>query len=178
MSRPFLAMVLFLVLAGCSSAGSSPAASGGTASELSAVPSTVEPTATPEPPEPPAPSLGEPPTASLAAEGGDPVAGSLGSFTWGGGGSDSPWLPGAPIKAGVGERLTLTLAGDVPVTDWAAKRVAAGTADGVGAVAIGTGTTTPISFPVPGPGRWSVQVVITFGDDLGSAAYYWEVSVT
>ena len=36
----------------------------------------------------------EPPAATLAAEGGDPVAGQLGSYTWAGGGSDSPWLPG------------------------------------------------------------------------------------
>ena len=30
------------------------------------------------------------------------MAGALGSFTWGDGGSDSPWLPGAPIAVGVG----------------------------------------------------------------------------
>src|SRR3954452_7640141 len=40
-----------------------------------------------------------PPEATLAVEGGDPVAGKLGTYIWADGGSDSPWLPGAPIKA-------------------------------------------------------------------------------
>ena len=52
-----------------------------------------------------------PPDASLAAEGGDPVPGQLGTFTWAGGGSDSPWLPGTPITVGAGESLTVTLDG-------------------------------------------------------------------
>ena len=38
-------------------------------------------------------SATEPPAASIAVEGGDPVTGQLGTFTWGDGGSDSPWLP-------------------------------------------------------------------------------------
>ncbi|MEA2610414.1 MAG: hypothetical protein QOG32_140 [Chloroflexota bacterium] len=54
---------------------------------------------------PPTASSTQPPDAALAAEGGDPVIGQLGSFTWGAGGSDSPWLPGAPLVVGVGERL-------------------------------------------------------------------------
>ena len=57
----------------------------------------------------------EPPAASLAVEGGDPVVGQLGSFTWGDGGSDSPWLPGAPIPVGAGERLTVAIADGVGV---------------------------------------------------------------
>ena len=36
------------------------------------------------------PSTSEPPAASLSVEGGDPVVGQLGSFTWNGGGSDGP----------------------------------------------------------------------------------------
>ena len=58
----------------------------------------------------PPPDAGRAAAASLAVEGGDPVAGSLGSYTWAGGGSDSPWLPGAPMRVGSGERLRLTLA--------------------------------------------------------------------
>ena len=54
------------------------------------------PVAHPAPPARPSRSRAEPPAATLAVEGGDPVAGQLGSFTWNGGGSDSPWLPGAP----------------------------------------------------------------------------------
>ena len=47
-----------------------------------------------------------PPLFEGATEGGDPVTGSLGSFTWGDGGSDSPWLPGGEIAVGTGEQLT------------------------------------------------------------------------
>jgi hypothetical protein len=103
--------------------------------------------------------------------------GSLGSFTWDGGGSDSPWLPGAPIAVGAGEQLTLTMADGVPVKDWAAKRVPAGTTGGSGAIALGAGAASPMTFTAPAPGDWSVQLVVTFGDDLGSAAYYWAVTV-
>ena len=45
----------------------------------------------------------------LAAEGGDPGQ-QLGTYIWGDGGSDGPWLPGAPSR-GAGEPLTC----DVPV---------------------------------------------------------------
>ncbi len=92
------------------------------------------------------------------------------------GGSDSPWLPGAPIAVGSGEPLKVTLAAPLAVKDWMAKRVPAGTTDGVGAVAIAEGGVAPISFPAPDSGSWSVQVTITFGDDLGSATYYWAVT--
>jgi hypothetical protein len=69
------------------------------------------------------PASAEPPAASLAAEGGEPVTGQLGSFTWHGAGSDSPWLPGAPVHVGDGEPLTVVLADDIPVTEWTARRV-------------------------------------------------------
>ena len=36
-----------------------------------------------------------PPDAELAAEGGDPVTGQLGTYIWAGAGSDSPWLRGS-----------------------------------------------------------------------------------
>ena len=124
----------------------------------------------------PSPSSVEPPTASLAAEGGDPVIGQLGSFTWDGGGSDSPWLPGAPLIVGTGERLSVTLGGGVGPADWSARRVPAGTADGSGAVELGGGP-SPVTFSAPGPGSWSVQVLVRFTGGLGSAAYYWQLTV-
>ena len=43
----------------------------------------------------------DPPVASIGVEGGDPVVGQLGTYAWAGGGSSSPWLPGAPIAVGV-----------------------------------------------------------------------------
>jgi hypothetical protein len=117
-----------------------------------------------------------PPAASLAVEGGDPVVGQLGSFTWADGGSDSPWLPGTPVTVAAGEPVTVTLADDVAVADWSARRVPAGTTDGAGAVALGGGP-APVTFAAPGPGSWSVLVDVTFADGLGAAAYYWQLTV-
>ena len=153
MSRPILltrmliALMLGTCAAGCSGTATSPAATVGPSlpAPASAAAATVTPTITPDPP---AASLGEPPAATLAAEGGDPVAGSLGSFTWGDGGSDSPWLPGAPISVGAGEPLTVTLPGDVPI-GLAAKRVPRGHPDGVGAVALGARRRPPDHLQSP-----------------------------
>jgi hypothetical protein len=118
----------------------------------------------------------EPPAATLAVEGGDPVTGQLGTFLWGDGGSDSPWLPGSPIAVGAGEHLTVALADGVGVATWSAKRVPAGTVDGSGSVGLGTGG-PPIAFDAPGAGSWSVQVTVDFDGGLGSASYYWLVTV-
>jgi hypothetical protein len=118
----------------------------------------------------------EPPAASLAAEGGDPVAGQLGSYTWLSGGSDSPWLPGAPINVGAREPLTVTIGDGVAVVDWSARQAAAGSITGTGAVSLGRGG-PPVAFAAPGPGAWSVQVTVRFADDLGSASYYWQIAV-
>ena len=120
----------------------------------------------------------QPPSASLAAEGGDPVVGQLGSFTWLDGGSDSPWLPGSPINVGAAEPVTVAIGDGVGVSGWSARRVAAGTTDGSGAVALGGGDGPPLAFPAPGLGTWSVQVVVQFTDGLGSATYYWQLTVS
>jgi hypothetical protein len=118
-----------------------------------------------------------PPAAWLRVEGGDPVLGQVGSFTWAGGGSDSPWLPGGRIRVGAGERLLLTLAPATATGPWSARSAAQGTLDGAGAVALGEGGGEPIGFAAPGPGTWSVQVAVRFAGELGSATYYWQVEV-
>jgi hypothetical protein len=117
-----------------------------------------------------------PPDAALAAEGGDPVIGQLGTFTWGGGGSDSPWLPGAPIAVGAGEPLSVTLADATPIAAWTAVRAPGTSTDGSGAVSAGAGSGT-IAFAVPVPGRWTVAVTIRFGGG-DSATWYWQLDVT
>jgi hypothetical protein len=176
-------LALSLAVAGCAGAPASAIPSADrsgpppTATPLPlATPSELPPETTPTA-APSAPSMSEPPAATIAAEGGDPVAGSLGTFTWGDGGSDSPWLPGAPIEVGTGETLTLAFAGGTPVRDWIAKRVAAGALESGRAISLGHGDGEPVAFAAPAPGAWSVQVNVTFGDDLGSATYYWAVTV-
>jgi hypothetical protein len=181
-----LAATLFgaaIVVAGC--------AAGSTATGSSVSPRTTVEPSTPAESEPPAaatatarpeptghasPTGTEPPTASLSSEGGDPVTGQLGSFTWRDGGSDSPWLPGSAIRVGPGEPLTVVLADDVGVAEWTARRVPAGTTDASGAVGLGSGQ-APIAFAAPEDGSWSVQVTVRFADDLGDAAYYWAIEV-
>ena len=185
-------VTLFVVLlaAACSSAGGppSPALAGGrpaasiATTTLSPAPSlgpspTASVAASPVTPATPVtPVTAEPPPASLAAEGGDPVTGTLGSFTWNNGGSDSPWVPGARIRVGAGERLTVTVAGTVGVAEWTARRVPAGATDGTNAVGLGDGTGT-ITFQAPPPGTWSAQITVRFADGLGSATYYWRLDV-
>jgi len=110
------------------------------------------------------------------AEGGDPGVGQLGSFTWGAGGSDSPWLPGTPLTVGAGERLTGSISGGVGVAEWSARYVKAGSAGGSGTVGLGSGTAT-IAITAPGPGSWSLQLAVRFAAGLGSATYYWRLTV-
>jgi hypothetical protein len=121
-------------------------------------------------------SAAGPPAATLSVEGGDPVTGQLGSYTWNSSGSDSPWLPGSSIAVGDGERLTVAFADGPAVADWSARRVKAGTTDGSGTVGLGSGGPPP-TFGAPPAGRWSVQVTVDFADGIGSASYYWAITV-
>ena len=125
----------------------------------------------------PSTPVGVPPSAMLAAEGGDPAIGQLGSYTWLDGGSDSPWLPGTSLTVGPREPLTVTIAGGVGIADWSARRVTAGTSDGSGAVELGQAAGPPVAFAAPAAGSWSVQVSVRFANDLGSATYYWRLTV-
>jgi hypothetical protein len=129
----------------------------------------------PTDPSSPEPVLAEPPAASIAVEGGDPVIGQLGSFSWNNGGSSSPGLDGAPIHVGAGEPVTLSLAAPVDVAGWQVSRVRPGDHNGVGAALMAAGSGPPIQFQAPPPGTWSVEVHIAFAGNLGSAAYYWEM---
>ena len=184
-----ITLFILLVAAACSSAGGpSPSlASGGPAGSTATTTLSPAPSLAASPPAPVAvspalpsapatPVSAEPPPARLAAEGGDPVTGSLGSFTWNNGGSDSPWLPGARIRVGAGEHLTVTIKGAVGVATWTARRVPAGATDGADAVGLGDGTGT-ITFQAPPPGIWSAQIAVRFAGDLGSATYYWRLDV-
>ena len=132
------------------------------------------PTAEPLTPEPPMP---EPPAASVSVDGGDPVVGQLGTFTWENGGSDAPWLDGSPINVGAGEQLTLTLAAPASIDDWRVSRVVPGNRDGIGAVAMAEGSGEPLTFEAPPTGTWSVEVSVAFNENRGTALYFWLVDV-
>ena len=130
----------------------------------------------PSPSAPPVQTAATPPAASLSAEGGDPVVGSLGSYTWGGVGSDSPWLPGAPIAVGAREPLAVTFAGGPPVARWSARRARAGSTSPVGALPAGGGT-GPIAVDAPASGSWTLAVTVEFAGGIGSATWYWRLDV-
>ncbi len=170
-----VALAAAMLVAACGPRASAPATPTGVAGTPAASPPAASPI-------PVASALGSasasalPPDASLAAEGGDPVVGQLGSFTWGGGGSDSPWLPGTPIAVGAGEPLSVTLADPTRIAAWTAVRAPVTSTTGSGAVPAGAGSGT-VSFAVPAPGRWTVAVTVRF-DGGDSATWYWQLDVT
>jgi hypothetical protein len=130
---------------------------------------TLQPTAT-------APAVG-PPTARLAAEGGDPVDGQLGTYVWRNEGSDSPWLPGAPISVGASEPLTVTFDQAIEVESWRARMVPSAASGPAGARQLGQGEGEP-RFGAPAPGSWTVEVHVVFEASLGDASYFWRLEVT
>ena len=171
-----------LLCAGCSRPGASRVASeaaptAAAGSSAPAVPS-IEPSAEAPASEPlvTEPAIAQPPAASIAVEGGDPVVGQLGSFTWDNSGSDGPWLPGTPIHIGSGERLKLAFAGPVSLAAWTVSRTPAGS-NGSGVVGMADGPDGPVTFAPPPAGSWSVNVNVWFADNLGSASYYWLMEV-
>lgn len=188
--RPVLALVIAVVLTACGGTATSPIAvtdtpmaTSTTAAAATAIadPSDATPTPTAVPaatlPSPSAGGVDEPPAASLAAEGGDPVLGQLGSYVWADGGSDSPWLQGTPITVGAAEPLAMVVRPGVRIATWAARMVPAGASSPAGAVSLGEGTGSP-RFEAPGPGAWTVTVQVRFADELGSAAYFWALTST
>ena len=134
----------------------------------------IEPAPTAQPSIEPSP---EPPAASIAVEGGDPVVGDLGTYTWDNSGSSSPGLDGTPIHVGAGEPVTFSLATEVGIVGWQVSRVLPSNHDRVGAVSMGEGTIPPIRFRAPPAGTWSVEVSVLFARNLGSAAYFWRMEV-
>lgn len=158
-----LVPAIAILLAGCATQPATP-------TDLAATPVTVATSA-------PAgrPGIEAPPDAGLNVEGGDPVTGQLGTFVWGGGGSDSPWLPGAPIGAAAGETLSVTLAPNAAISGWSARLAPASATGGQGAIQVGTGPAA-MDVTAPGAGSWTLAVTIAFGD-LGSATYFWLLEI-
>lgn len=170
--------LVLMVVAACTTAGASPDPSSTPPTSSMPTVATPSPTMTSRSPSSvaPAPTGDRPPDARLAAEGGDAVAGQLGSYTWADGGSDSPWLPGAPLRVGAREPLSISMDPPVGIASWRARSVPS-TADGPeGAVVLGEGAGTP-AFSAPGAGTWTVEVRVAFADGAGDASYYWSVEV-
>ena len=151
-----------------------------TASAVTATPlATATPDLTQEPAMTPAPTVAgidSPPEALLAVEGGDPVMGQLGTNTWKNGGSDAPWLRGAPITVGAGEPLTVTFLPGIDVASWRTRYVPAASDGQTGGASLGEGVGQP-TFQAPAAGSWTVAVTVTFHEENGRADYYWRLDV-
>lgn len=122
------------------------------------------------------PALDGPPAAFAAVEGGDPVAGQLGTYSWGATGSDAPWLPGAPIRAGAGEILAVVFDRPTGLTSWSARYVPQGQDGPDRALILGQGP-PPVRFALPPSGAWTVELTVVFTEAQGSASYAWAITV-
>ena len=161
------------VAVGCGP-GRSP--SGGGTQSPATSPSPSGAIGTPPGPSPSVAGRDAPPDAFLAAEGGDPVSGQLGTYVWLDAGSDSPWLPGAPLTVGAGEPLTISLDPDGEIEAWTARFVPAGAPGPAGARTLGEGAGSP-AFQAPEAGTWTVEVFLRFGPAAGEASYFWQLEV-
>jgi hypothetical protein len=170
-------LLLAALLAGCTGGGaptvapglSTPASPPAATHDTAASTASTAPTAS-------EPAIDEPPAAALTAEGGDPVTGQLGTYIWGDGGSDAPWLPGSPTRVGAGELLSVTLEPDVGIAAWRARYVPAASTDPTSATALGSGSGSP-SFSAPAGCPWTVEVAIDFAGGRGTASYFWRLDV-
>ncbi len=179
-------LAVAMLSAGCTAApGSSldPDSPSPAASTTPVTPATPIATNTPEPtqepamtPAPTVAGIDSPPDALLAAEGGDPVMGQLGTNTWKNGGSDAPWLRGAPITVGAGEPLTVTFLPGIDVASWRTRYVPAASDGQTGGASLGEGVGQP-TFQAPAAGSWTVAVTVTFHEENGRADYYWRLDV-
>ena len=127
-------------------------------------------------PAPTVAGIDSPPEALLAVEGGDPVMGQLGTNTWKNGGSDAPWLRGAPITVGAGEPLTVTFLPGFDVASWRTRYVPAASDGQSGGASLGEGVGQP-TFQAPAAGSWTVDVTVEFKVENGRAEYYWRLDV-
>jgi hypothetical protein len=117
-----------------------------------------------------------PPQAVLEGVTGGRAAGDLGSYTWGGSGSDAPWIVArdtATVTAGVNLQVVFDAATPqtwtaawAPVTGGVAG-VPTGAISGAGAMAVGA----------PPAGDWTLRATVAFGP-AHNATYYWHLTVS
>jgi hypothetical protein len=171
LARLSLVVILCGPAAGCGPAASSPASTliaGPPSSAARASPSSA---AQASPPSAVEVSPAQPPVARLTVAPAPGTAGALGSYTWLGSGSDSPWLPGAPVSLPRGRTAAVTFEPPVPVVSWRARRAtAAGDAPGL----VAQGGAGSIEFVVPDSAT-TIELAVDYGP-AGSVTWYWAVT--
>jgi hypothetical protein len=170
---------------GSGSGGTGPATTAATASP-SVVPSTATATATPALPSASVgsgtatpPAVSDAPVAVLVV-GGKRHPGEVGGFTFGTYSQSAPWLPATAldtVEVPAGSTLGVELDDRATIAGWTARLATAAdlTADAVTGIGEGAGPTA--SFAAPPVGDWVVSLTVTYGEGLGSGAYYWHVMV-
>jgi hypothetical protein len=181
------ALLAAIVLSGCTAGGlptsptgssgapvtspsAAPAASSSSPSSAAASPSVAPMT--------PATTSDAPPAASLAWLPGPATPGELGGYTWGGGGSDAPWVV-PPADRAVHARGPYTVAFTPPLEVAGWKAAWAPVTDGGAGTPAGSASGTGAPIVVAGPdraGTWSLQVDVQFAAG-GRAAWYWRVEL-
>lgn len=176
-------LAVALVVAACSRAKDDPAATATAESRRSDPPPSASPsprpspTAPAEPFTPAGPEVSDAPGASLVG-GGESHPGEIGGFTFGGSSQSAPWLPAtslSTVEVAAGIPLAVELDERATIAEWAARVAPADdvTGDVVSGLAEGRGPVA--AFAGPATGDWVLSVTITYGDGLGSGAYYWHV---
>jgi hypothetical protein len=130
-------------------------------------------------PPPPTPIVSDAPLAILVI-GAQRHPGEVGGFTFGRFSDSAPWLSATAldtVQVRAGTELRVELHERATMQDWTARVATAAdvTADAVTGLASGVGPAA--AFTAPGSGDWVVSVTITYGQGLGSGAYYWHLTV-
>jgi hypothetical protein len=117
-----------------------------------------------------------PPRALLVDADAGSTVGALGSYTWGDGGSDSPWIVVRAGRAAAGAGpWALSFAPDVPVDAWTAAWASIRNGRPGQIAGYEQGTTGQVAFIGPtGPGPWTLKVEVRFAGG-GSAVYFWRL---
>jgi hypothetical protein len=115
-----------------------------------------------------------PPSASIVDIDGSPVAGQVGSFAWAGVVSDSPLLPGTPVRVRRGVVFDVVVDGLAPTT-WTA-RLFVDPGDPTSGSPLGAGTGAVRIRAPDDAGEWTLVVRVFSG--AGDVSYFWRLSVT
>jgi hypothetical protein len=175
-------LAIGFVVGACTTAGPPLASAVPPSSNPSAVVAIATPAATPtEPVESDTPrtppAISDAPLAFLVV-GADRQPGKVGGFTFGRYSQSAPWLPATAldsIKVPAAAELRVELDDRATIDGWIVRVATAAdvTADAVTGLAEDRGPAA--DFKAPAHGDWVVSMAITYGDGLGSGAYFWHL---
>jgi hypothetical protein len=129
------------------------------------------------------PSAPTPPAAILSTPEGAQKEGEVGSYTYRGAGTDTPWLPADaldPFTVSADEPLTVRLQDDVAASSATGAVAAADDREGAAlrpVRIVGPLATGGFEVPSQPTGSWVLFVELVYADGSGSGAYYWHLDV-